>query len=122
MTTRRHNTPVVNTWNPKGSRKFFVTHDPTQCFPKPCCVHRPSKHHMKDWPQNYRDDIGVTERVCVHNVGHPDPDQPWPEDAWQWIHGCCGCCLASSATPTTEPYIDNITALLVATTGGAICI
>ena len=110
-------------WNPKGSRKFYVTHDPAQCFPKPCCVHRPSEHHMKDWPQNYRDDTGVTERVCVHGVGHPDPDQPWPEDAWQWVHGCCGerCCDAQVAT-ATEPYIDNTTALLVATTGGAACI
>lgn len=47
---------------------------------------------MRDWPQVYRDDTGVTERVCPCGVGHPDPDQPFPADSWQWIHGCCGCC------------------------------
>lgn len=71
---------------------------------------------------NWRDDTGVMERVCAHGVGHPDPDQPWPAGDWRWVHGCCGCCLAPSVAPTTEPYIDNTTALLLATTGGAACI
>ena len=79
-------------WRPVGSSREIITHDASKCAGRPCCVHRPSNHHMKDWPQIYREDIGVTERICPHGVGHPDPDQPWPADDWRWVHGCDGCC------------------------------
>jgi len=82
----------MNAWQPLGSTRIYKTHDSRACFPNPCCVHRVSNHHMKDWPQNYREDIGVTERICPHGVGHPDPDQPYPADSAKWIHGCDGCC------------------------------
>lgn len=117
MRTRQPSVLVVDTWQPHGSSKFYATHDPKQCFPNPCCVHRPSEHHMKDWPQNYRDDTGVTERVCGHGVGHPDPDQPWPTDDVRWMHGCCGCCAVPSKEP--EQPIDNSIALIAAIVGGA---
>ena len=62
-----------------------------------CCFHNPSDHHMKDWPMTIRDDRGMmTERICPHGVGHPDPDSmAWmkrtgSEDTG--IHGCDGCC------------------------------
>ena len=80
-------------WTPVGSKRRFTTHDESKCKGKFCCVHNPSDHHMKDWPQNYRDDTGVTERLCPHGVGHPDFDQPFKPDSWQWIHGCDGCCI-----------------------------
>jgi hypothetical protein len=44
---------------------------------------------MVDWPQRYRDDIGITERICPHGVGHPDPDDIFAQDH---VHGCDGCC------------------------------
>lgn len=55
---------------------------------------------MRDWPQNWRDDTGVMERICPHGVGHPDPDHMTyvtlthgPEVArGHGIHGCDGCC------------------------------
>lgn len=81
------------TWRPHRSNQLLSTHDSRSCFPRDCCVHRPSAHHMADWPQHYRDDTGVTERICPHGVGHPDPDQPWPKDDHRWVHGCDGCCI-----------------------------
>lgn len=48
---------------------------------------------------------GLTERLCVHGIGHPDPDsveflaskEDDPADArWGWgVHGCDGCCRSS---------------------------
>lgn len=40
-----------------------------------CPFHNPSDHHMKTWPLHVRyDRYGLTERVCSHGIGHPDPD------------------------------------------------
>jgi hypothetical protein len=77
------------TWVPhKGTQKLIV-HHPDKCKGKFCAVHNPSDHHMRDWPQYYRTDRGITERLCPkHGVGHPDPDDPNPDR----VHGCCGCC------------------------------
>jgi hypothetical protein len=44
---------------------------------------------MADWPQHYRDDIGITERICPHGIGHPDPDDIYAQGH---VHGCDGCC------------------------------
>lgn len=74
----------------------YTTHPAGKCKGRPCCIHNPSDHHMRDWPLNYRPDKGQMERICPHGVGHPDPD-----DAAYWesigkghmnIHGCDGCC------------------------------
>ena len=86
-------------WKPHKSNQEFITHSIAQCTGKPCCVHNPSDHHMRDWPQNYRIDNGVTERICSHGVGHPDPDQTWPKDDPHWIHGCDGCCSPEREIP-----------------------
>lgn len=55
-------------------------------------------HHMDSWPKVHRLD-GRIERVCVHGVGHPDPEyyanrlRLDPENAWaDGVHGCDGCC------------------------------
>lgn len=59
-----------------------------------CCVHNPSKHHMVTWPQNWRGDKGMMERMCLHGVGHPDPDDVKViKTEWAGIHGCDGCCI-----------------------------
>ena len=58
------------------------------CQGRGCPVHHPSDHPMRHWPQLYRADRRITERVCPHNIGHPDPDDP----AGGRVHGCDGCC------------------------------
>ena len=69
---------------------MLKTHAPDRCFGTYCPIHNPSDHHMKDWPQHWRDDAGFMERVCPHGVGHPDPDCIYAKQ--HGIHGCDGCC------------------------------
>lgn len=72
------------------------THDPDVCAHRVCVLHNTTKHHMSDWPMDWRGDRGILERTCEHGVGHYDPDQVpyWKEtdQMWQTVHGCCGCC------------------------------
>lgn len=65
-----------------------------------CCIHNPSDHHMVTWPQNWRGDRGMMERLCPHGNGHPDPDDlSVRTTSWARLHGCeCGCC----AKPTED--------------------
>jgi hypothetical protein len=71
-----------------GGEVVINVHPQDNCAGRPCCVHNPSDHHMKDWPQHYRMDRGLMERICSHGVGHPDPDDVNPDI----VHGCDGCC------------------------------
>ncbi len=90
----------------------MATHHPARCQGRHCAIHNPSGHHMRDWPTTVRyDKFALTERVCPHGVGHPDPDSmAWLERCWPgvvarglshddgdgWkalgVHACCGCC------------------------------
>ena len=68
-------------------------HDKKNCAGEHCSVHKPSNHHMREWPTLLRggepfDLATFTERICPHGVGHPDPDDPFAPS----IHGCDGCC------------------------------
>lgn len=64
-------------------------HSINSCSGEFCTIHNRSDHHMRSWPQNWRSDRGIMERICpLHGVGHPDPD----EISTDTIHGCCGCC------------------------------
>ena len=73
------------------------THTPDKCAGQSCCIHNPSDHHMRDWELNIRFDRGITERLCPHGIGHPDPDdaayrRTLPGEFDSGIHGCDGCC------------------------------
>jgi hypothetical protein len=62
-----------------------------------CSIHNPSVHHMNDWPYIWRSDETQMERLCPHDVAHPDPDdlKYWVEEAnapWKAVHECDGCC------------------------------
>lgn len=89
----------------------LMNHAAEVCQDGPCCIHRPSDHHMASWPMTFRPDRAIlcpthedhalvlTERVCAHGCGHPDPDSlAWlrqhdPSDFGGWgVHGCCHCC------------------------------
>lgn len=64
-------------------------HEAEFCKGRACCIHNPSDHHMREWPQLYRLDRGMMERTCTHGVGHPDVDDINPNHS----HGCDGCCV-----------------------------
>jgi hypothetical protein len=76
----------------------LMTHDSTDCD-APCPIHKPSDHYMVHWRQVWRwnppwDYRGIMERLCVHGIGHPDPDdlriRLGHDDG---THGCDGCCI-----------------------------
>lgn len=68
----------------------FLVHSPLRCEGEFCSIHNPSDHHMRDWPQVWRSDRGIVERLCEHGVGHPDPDCIYAQK--DSVHGCDGCC------------------------------
>lgn len=71
-------------------------HPERLCEGRPCCIHHPSDHALKDAPLNWRGDRRIMERICEHGVGHPDPDDgayrasQGDEDM---THACDGCCV-----------------------------
>lgn len=71
-----------------GGQVLFNVHSESQCAGRACCIHNPSDHHMREWPQNFRSDRYMMERICSHGVGHPDPD----DTSGDSVHGCDGCC------------------------------
>jgi hypothetical protein len=87
----------------------IATHDKDQCLGKYCCIHNPSDHPLKDAPQNWRADRRLMERICVHGVGHPDPDDlsfkrvsmgvKYERYAFD-VHGCDGCCRKVLSNPS----------------------
>lgn len=71
-----------------GGERVINVHHPYKCAGQVCCIHSPSDHHMKEWPQHWRSDRNMMERLCPHGVGHPDPDG----HTFITSHGCDGCC------------------------------
>ena len=72
-------------------------HSPDLCEDRGCAIHNhPSDHPLKDAPLNWRVGSGVLERICVHNVGHPDRDASHYLESqrlgYMSVHGCDGCC------------------------------
>lgn len=70
-------------------------HKAAECVGDTCAIHKKTKHRMRGMPQVWRPDRGIIERRCLHGVGHPDPDSPFPKGSHEWIHGCCesACCV-----------------------------
>lgn len=80
-----------------GGQRLSNTHSEESCKSQfSCAIHRPSEHNMSDFPQNFRPDTGVIERICPHGIGHPDPDHMvWARSVgmdWHGVHGCDLCC------------------------------
>ena len=96
-----------------GGQRLTNVHAPDQCFGEWCCIHNPSPHHMVYWPQNWRADRRIMERVCPHGIGHPDPDDPKTSDYYEGIHGCDGCCFDPDDDESTvefqlDPSTDSL--------------
>lgn len=75
-------------WETGTGQILATVHSPDKCAGQHCTVHNPSNHHMRSFPTHYREDRGITERICPHGVGHPDFDDPTSDTT----HGCDGCC------------------------------
>lgn len=71
-------------------------HRRRDCLGSPCPIHERTDHRMRGWPQHWRADRALMERLCPHGVGHPDPDQRRLADGG--VHGCDGCCRTEGET------------------------
>ena len=64
------------------------THKREQCVGEYCTIHNRSLHHMRGWPQHWRSDRCIMERINPFGGACPDPDSPWPIGSSNWVHGC----------------------------------
>lgn len=83
-------------WQDDFGQVLYPVHPADQCLNENgCTIHGPSNHHMVYWPQLWRGDRGIMERICSHEIGHPDPDDVKLIGTHGWaevVHGCDGCC------------------------------
>lgn len=77
-------------------------HRPELCAGRPCPIHNMTLHHMRSYPQHWRGDRGIMERICPHGIGHPDPDDWLRNGTDPGTHGCDGCCMPSP--PSKEEF------------------
>ena len=97
---------MAHYWTGTGQKLENVHAPSDECMKYGCPIHKPSDHHMKDWPTHWREDRGIMERLCEHDVGHPDPDQVAymkrhhgvEEATMESMHGCDGCCAKPKET------------------------
>ena len=78
-----------------SSQELVNVHSLEDCEGDVCPIHKLTDHSMRSFPQHWRDDRGIMERICPHGVGHPDPDDVLNEDR---VHGCDGCCYDKRKT------------------------
>lgn len=78
-----------------SSQELVNVHSLEDCEGDVCPIHKLTDHSMRSFPQHWRDDRGIMERICSHGVGHPDPDDVLNEDR---VHGCDGCCYDQRKT------------------------
>ena len=72
----------------------IYSHDPTECPEAVCVFHNRTNHHIRDFRQRWNLSRGIMERICTHNVPHPDPDDRRiisGEDNGK--HNCDACCI-----------------------------
>ena len=83
---------LERSWLENTDMSFF-THPKDQCAGEVCTIHNRSNHVMRGFPQHWRVDRMIIERICPHGIGHPDPDEykilNGEDDG---THGCDGCC------------------------------
>ncbi len=87
------------------TEQWIACHREGECKGEHCTIHNRSPHLMRSFPQHWRADKGIMERLCKHSVGHPDPDEIFPKEDARWVHGCCGCCLVDGL-PDDTPSVD----------------
>lgn len=81
-----------------GERTLTNIHLESACSGRHCVIHDPSDHHMRDLPIIWNAQETQMERLCAHDVTHPDPDDLayWVSvgSDWKAHHDCCPerCC------------------------------
>ena len=78
----------------ENSDEQLYTHPDFACTGQSCTIHNRSNHSMRSFPQHWRTDLAIMERICSHGLGHPDPD----EYKLNIRHDCDGCCEVTNAS------------------------
>ena len=84
----------------ENSDQIIPSHLEDKCVGEFCTLHNRSNHVMRSFPQHWRTDRKIMERVCPHGIGHPDPDEYkltqkyilFTGNTSEGVHGCDGCC------------------------------
>ena len=75
---------------------YILCHHKMECKGEFCTMHKRSDHSMRSFPQHWRGDRGIMERICTHGIGHPDPDDyRFTLELDSGVHGCDGCCFGA---------------------------
>lgn len=80
-------------WVDDFGNRLVNVHNDGACGRLHCTLHNPSNHIMVEFPQLWREDRRIMERICPHGIGHPDPDEV---RNFNKMHGCDGCCREES--------------------------
>lgn len=93
----------------ENTDETLTAHPRAQCEGEICCIHNRTEHCMRSFPQHWRSDRGIMERICRHGVGHPDPDDWQNTDT---VHGCCSPPCCGSVEMHEMPWWDELSAKL----------
>lgn len=74
------------------NQKIVNVHDEGTCWGEYCTIHKWSNHPLVNFPQFWREDKGMMERICSHGIGHPDADELNLDVGDRGVHACDGCC------------------------------
>lgn len=72
----------------------IYSHEPGECPESICVFHKRTNHHLRHFRQRWNLGLGMMERVCTHNVAHPDPDDISIRSGQNdGKHSCDACCI-----------------------------
>jgi len=81
----------------ENTSAMLYAHADGKCMGEVCTFHKRTDHSMRRFPQLWRGDRKIMERICPHNIGHPDPDEyKIVEGIDDGTHACDGCCIPFS--------------------------
>lgn len=101
MTDPSHNQVLLENSN----EILYGVHNKDLCRDDICTIHNMTDHSMRSFPQHWRGDRGIMERICPHGVGHPDPDDFHVRFRYgEGVHGCDGCCGRGRIRSTTRTH------------------
>ena len=88
-----------NKWKMNNGEELNFVHDEKDCMGDRCPIHKPTRHHMRDWEMHWDKSIKMLFRSCKHGYTHPDPDD-WKANTIDCSCGCrcCGCRCCKTLT------------------------
>lgn len=80
----------MSNWTDDFGHELVGVHE--TCVGEFCPIHKPSNHPLKGAKQRWSRYKGRMERVCSHDIAHPDPDDYKYRALVYVAHPCDGCC------------------------------